>query len=806
MRPPAPTSDEQRREEILSQYDVLDTLPEEAFDELTALAARACEAPIAFIALADRQGFWFKSRFGLNVTESGGEIPFCNDTLSKKEVMVVPDACEDDRFRGVPLVTGDLRIRFFAGAPLLTPEGVPVGILGVMDRKPRGLELFQIRALATLARQVVAQMEVRRQARQLVSARAETDRQFEELVQMYRMAPLGLCLLDRDCRYLRINDQMAAINGKPAAAHIGKTIGEILPQLAPALERVHQRVLETGQSVLDMELRGSSAKPGELERVWTASFYPLAGRNGAVQAVAGVLQEITERKRVEDALHREQVFTRAVLDSVPGLLYLYDDQGKLIRWNRRHEEITGFTAQELASKHVMEWFEGDAESAARIASGFKRALSEGYMDAEACLQTRKGPKHFYFTGVRLTIDDKPYVAGIGIDISTHKHLEEQFRQSQKMEAVGQLAGGVAHDFNNLLTVIHGNAALLAEAENLRKNDGVLVGQIIEAADRAATLTRQLLVFGRKQIPQLAARDLNEIVNNMMKMLQRILGEDITLQSVFTPGLPAIRADAGMIEQIILNLAVNARDAMPKGGTLKIATHLETIGEDRARQIPGLEAGAYLCLEVSDTGCGIVPEHLGHIFEPFFTTKEVGKGTGLGLATVYGIVKQHNGGVEVKSAPGKGTVFRIYLPTMTETQEESPVPLSFSRHLAGSETLLVVEDDSSVGLFVKNLLQRFGYNVLVATSGAAAVKAWKEQKKRIQLVLTGMLLPDGMMARELVERFRRDKPELKVIYTSSYSSAEGLGQGAALTGGFHFLQKPYHSSRLVQTVRDCLDEK
>jgi two-component system cell cycle sensor histidine kinase/response regulator CckA len=246
--------------------------------------------------------------------------------------------------------------------------------------------------------------------------------------------------------------------------------------------------------------------------------------------------------------------------------------------------------------------------------------------------------------------------------------------------------------------------------------------------------------------------------------------------------------------------------MPKGGTLRIITLLETIREPRARQISGLATGNYLCLEVSDTGCGIAPEHLPHIFEPFFTTKEVGKGTGLGLATVYGIVKQHNGGVEVKSAPGKGSVFRIYLPTIGETPEDLPAPLSFANHLSGTETLLIVEDDSSVRLFVRNLLQRFGYNILLAGSGAAAMEIWKEHQRRIQLLLTGMLLPDGMTARELVERFRCEKPELKVIYTSSYSSAEGLGQGAALTGGFHFLQKPYHSSRLVQTVRDCLDEK
>jgi two-component system, cell cycle sensor histidine kinase and response regulator CckA len=396
-----------------------------------------------------------------------------------------------------------------------------------------------------------------------------------------------------------------------------------------------------------------------------------------------------------------------------------------------------------------------------------------------------------------------YVA-IKSDITQRIAIETQLRQSQKMEAIGQLASGVAHDFNNLLTVIHGNAnlQLVAELDPAERNE--CAQQIIQAAERAANLTRQLLLFSRKQVMQPGNLDLNEVVVGMIKMLKRILGEDITLCSELAPALPLLYADAGMIEQVLLNLAVNSRDAMPAGGRLTVITGAQTLDEEQARQNPEAAAGHHVFLDVTDTGCGIPPGILPHIFEPFFTTKEAGKGTGLGLATVHGIVKQHRGWITVKSEAGKSTGFRIYLPALEEGQAGRETDTSLMRLPAGTETILLVEDEANLRLLMGNVLQRCGYTVMRAESGVAALKLWKESNQPIHLLLTDLVMPDGMSGFDLASRLQAEKPELKVVFSSGYSAR--AGKGPPLIEGENFLQKPYSPHKLAQTIRHCLDQK
>jgi len=390
------------------------------------------------------------------------------------------------------------------------------------------------------------------------------------------------------------------------------------------------------------------------------------------------------------------------------------------------------------------------------------------------------------------------------EIEERKKLEEQFLQAQKMEAIGRLAGGIAHDFNNILTVINGNASLLLL--NDQPNFAEITDrsqQIVEAAERAANLTRQLLMFSRKQVIQPTRLNLNEVVARMTKLLQRILGEDVSLASNYAAGLPAILADTGMIEQILLNLAVNSRDAMPHGGQLIITTGTEILAPKPAGQNSGAPAGLCVRLTVTDTGSGIAPENLPHIFEPFFTTKEVGKGTGLGLATAYGIIKQHQGWIEVESTVGKGTTFRIYFPVMAgaATEKKSgPMTTTLPR---GTETILVVEDELIVRLTVCNLLQRFGYTVLPAESGAEALKVWQKHKDRIQLLLTDIVMPGNMPGYELARQLLAEKPQLKIIYTSGYSE-DLADKRVTLMEGVNFLQKPYAPQQLAEALRKTLD--
>jgi PAS domain S-box-containing protein len=389
------------------------------------------------------------------------------------------------------------------------------------------------------------------------------------------------------------------------------------------------------------------------------------------------------------------------------------------------------------------------------------------------------------------------------DITDRQNLEAQLRQSQKMESVGQLAGGIAHDFNNILTVIQGHVSLLSLGAGLPEGAVESAEQISLAADRAANLTRQLLTFSRRQVMQPKTLDLNEVVNNMTKMLRRILGEDITLQVNYAPSLPLVQADPGMMEQILLNLAVNARDAMPKGGRLFVDTAVVAVDDAYVLNNPGARAGEHVRLTVKDTGTGIPPEHLPRIFEPFFTTKDVGKGTGLGLATVYGIVQQHHGWVNVASKMDVETVFNIFFPASAAKAEPADAAIPKTEIRGGNETLLIVEDEAALRGLVKSLLERWGYHVLDADSGVNALPIWRERKDQIQLLITDMVMPHGMSGRELAGRLLRDKPALKVIYSSGYSLAV-VGSDMVLQEGLNFLQKPYNPRRLAQAIRDCLD--
>jgi PAS domain S-box-containing protein len=395
------------------------------------------------------------------------------------------------------------------------------------------------------------------------------------------------------------------------------------------------------------------------------------------------------------------------------------------------------------------------------------------------------------------------------DITERKHLEQQLRQSQKMEAIGQLAGGVAHDFNNLLAVIRGNAELLLmNRDQLKADPGDCLKQVVAAADRAAGLTRQLLTFGRKQAMQSTALNVAEVIGNLTKMLKRIIGEDILLQCTFAARLPMVRADIGMLEQVLVNLVVNARDAMPNGGQLIMNSEAVRLDRGDLQRHPEGRAGEFVCLHVSDTGCGIRPEHLPRIFEPFFTTKEFGKGTGLGLATVYGIVKQHHGWIEVSSRVGTGSSFRVFLPAV-----EGPAPLApaepneEAQPQGGNETILLVEDDPSVRRLSKRLLESFGYQVHEATSGREALEQWSPRVSEIDLLLTDIVMPYGVDGRKLAELMTAQKPGLKIILTTGYSG-DVIGQDTCFLykGKGRLLQKPCPPREFLHAVRECLDQR
>jgi two-component system, NtrC family, sensor kinase len=391
-----------------------------------------------------------------------------------------------------------------------------------------------------------------------------------------------------------------------------------------------------------------------------------------------------------------------------------------------------------------------------------------------------------------------------VEMAERARTEEALRQSQKMEALGQLAGGIAHDFNNLLTVIRGNAQIMAL--DVQELPAVLEAcrQIDRAAERAAKLTAQMLMFSRKKRMRSEHLDLNAVLAQSGRMLPRLLNEDIAVEiQCGAPALP-VCADPVMVEQAILNLAVNARDAMPNGGRLTIQADAVEISDADARSNPKSRAGRFARVTVADTGSGIAPEALPHLFEPFFTTKEPGRGTGLGLATVYGIVKQHAGWVDVESEPGRGARFRIFLPLNGSGAASAAAASPENPVIGGTETILLVEDEPPVRRLARTILQRHGYRVLEAGSGEEALAVWAEHESEISLLLTDMVMPGHISGRELAARLREKKPELKATFTTGYS-VDTIGKDMVLEEGLNFLPKPYHPRKLAETVRRCLDE-
>jgi len=419
----------------------------------------------------------------------------------------------------------------------------------------------------------------------------------------------------------------------------------------------------------------------------------------------------------------------------------------------------------------------------------------------------RGQERWLITRAKPILDDAGkvrMVISIAQDTTELRKAEEQFRQSQKMEAVGRLAGGVAHDFNNLLTAINGYADLLLGMMEREDSRRTYLEEIRKAGSRAASLTNQLLVYSRRQILAPKSINLNDIVSHMEMMLRRLIGEDIEFQVRLDGNIDAIKADPGQIEQVILNLIVNARDAMPKGGRLFLETDQVEMADEAACLNEPAISGPYVRLTVRDSGVGMEDSVKNHLFEPFFTTKQMGRGTGLGLSTVYGIVRQSGGCIGVESEKGKGTDFKVYFPAARFSGGEKPIAEGGADRakLAGSETILIAEDDSAVRSLVKNILTSYGYRVLEAGNGSEALEVANENPGKIDLLLTDVVM-GHMGGRELTDRMRLLRPELKIIYMSGYTDDAVVRHGV-FTKMDPFLQKPFTPESLVRKIRMVLD--
>jgi PAS domain S-box-containing protein len=674
-----PNNIEQRRLARLATYHALDTPEDAACDRITELAARLFQTPIAVLALVDRDRVWFKSHFGLNLSEVPRRDSFSDRTILSDQVMVIGDVARDPRFHGTPVPVGGVTIRFYAAAPLITPEGLRVGDLAVMDTRPRlaGLDPEQTETLADLAALAMHKLNMDQQVAEMRGGDHSTAAGEAKFRALMESASQGIIAINHKGRIEMVNHKAEELFGYSREEMVGQRIEMLLP----------------------------------------------------------------ERSREMHVGHRRDYFARP------------------------HARPMGI-GMDLAGRR-------------KNGQEFAIEISLNYVEVE---------------GEALAIS---FIT----DISERLRMEEQLRQSQKMEAVGQLAGGVAHDFNNLLTIIHGCSAMSLEGmtpdDPLRES----LEEIEKAAISAAGLTRQLLTFSRRQVLRPKLLDLNAVISQLEKMLRRVIGEDVELTLQCESKLGLVNVDPGSVEQILMNLVVNSRDAMPEGGRLIIETGNLFLDDAYAESHLSVKTGPYAMLAVSDTGCGMTPEVQAHIFEPFFTTKQPGEGTGLGLATVYGIVQQMEGTIWVYSEPDKGTTFKILIPVVSMGESAEPAELDEPVRAAQGETILLVEDEAGVRRFVRTMLEKRGYRVLEAADAGEALAKVSASPRPIDLLLTDVIMPK-MNGPDLAERIMELQPHLKVLFMSGYTDRairlqDRLAEGAA------FIQKPFTPQLLALRLREIL---
>ncbi|MEX2626206.1 MAG: PAS domain S-box protein [Ilumatobacteraceae bacterium] len=974
-------ANEAERLAALRSYRILDTAPEPSFDRLTALAARACDAPMAIVTIVDESRQWFKSSVGIELSETDRSISFCAHTIRSSEPFVVTDASSDERFADNPLVTGGPGIRAYHGVPLIDDDGHALGALAVLDCVPRQLDEVQADVLELLAAQAMTELEQHRRRVRLSDAERELERMEGELAEsarrydeLYRTNTEPMIIFDVETLdFLDVNDAMVARYGYTREQLADMTIADIRPpedverlhevlhqsaaapyhhvapvrhrradgtvfpvdiamhqltyegrparlarvrditevelaerRLAEAAELLVERLtsivdvwrnLSDGAPTLDelydaipglaMDVLGADGAAlfladgddlvpraftgyltmaPRLPIVGTLAGWsylngqatrsddyvvdprvenlvprpdgsraiviaPVEGFHGPVGVIvlldrrAGRFDEADERsldllaralgaivRRVgaEDARRQSEERLGLVVQATADAIYDWDLQEGSVWWDPEIEELFGLSADELMAVPST-WVEHiHPDDLDRVVEEMTRFIRDPRRTTSTrTYRIRRGDGTYAHVRDRSTIirrDDGRGVRVVGgmSDVTDQVEAEAWALQSQRLEAVGQLTGGIAHDFNNLLTVILGNAEQLITDLEDRPDLQDFAEMTRSAALRGAELSHRLLAFARRQALEPAAVDPNRLLSHLDGLLRRTLPEDVELELVRGAGAWPAFVDPGQLENALLNLCLNSRDAMPDGGRITIETGNARIDQRYADEHTEVEPGQYVMIAVSDTGIGIPPDIVGRVVEPFFSTKGQGVGSGLGLSMVHGFVKQTDGHIKIYSEPGEGTTVRLYLPRAARAPDDVADERQVQPVLRGTERILLVEDDALVRRLAARHLTGLGYDVVTAASGPEALELLRRER-RVDLLFTDVVMPGGMGGRELAAVAVELQPDLAVLYTSGYTENAIVHHGR-LDPGVELLGKPYRPVELARKVRSVLDDR
>lgn len=810
---------EQRRLAALACYEVMDSPRERSFDELAALTAKLCDAPIAVVNLIGDGRQFFKAEVGLGVCETPLESSFCVKALLEDDLLVVPDLTLDSRFDRNPLVIGEPRIRSYAGALLKTTDGLAIGTLCILDHRPRAFTALQQETLLVLARQVMAQLDLRRTVEdrdrrynELQLSRAqliESDARYRTL---FDSIESGFCVVEVDLGGVATPVDYRVIEANPAfyrqtgfvEAVRGRWLRDALPDLEEHFYEIYGRVARTGEPIRFEE--GSAA----LGR-WF-DVYALRVGDAADRRVAILFNDISARRAAEEALRElnetleNQVSERTaerdrMWDTSPDLMLVIDFDGVFRRVNPAWTTVLGYHPDELVGRHVNAFVLHDDHQ--ETVDAYHAAKDGGQPHIQNRYRHKDGSIR-WIAWVAAPAGNLTYATGR--DITAEKvretelmHTQDQLRQAQKMEAVGQLTGGLAHDFNNLLTGMMGNLELL-QMRVARGRLGDLDRFVLAAQGagrRAASLTQRLLAFSRRQTLDPKPTEVNRLIAGMEDMLRRTVGPAIDIEIVGAGGLWPACIDAGQLENALLNLSINARDAMPDGGRLTIETANKWL-DDRTGRERDLAPGQYLSICVTDTGTGMSAETIERAFEPFFTTKPLGQGTGLGLSMIYGFARQSGGQVRIYSELEMGTTICIYLPRhIGDADLHEQEATIATATIAGKGTVLVVDDEATIRHLIDEVLDDVGYTVIGAADGPAGLKILRADD-RIELLITDVGLPNGMNGRQVADAARSLRPGLKILFITGYAENAAVGNGH-LEPGMELLTKPFTMEALTAKV-------